>query len=240
MHGSLAFNRTLFDAISQTASLSDGEVMIFAPTVYLDSLLNRGQELKSSVVIGAQNLSQYEQGAYTGEVSAAMLKDIGCSHVLVGHSERRSLYHESNSEVAEKFAAALKHDLVPVLCIGESLEQREAGQTLKVVFEQIDAVGELVGFDAVCNAIVAYEPVWAIGTGKTASPDQAQEVHQEIRAHLREKVGELVAGTRILYGGSVNDTNANELFAMEDIDGGLVGGAALKADSFSAICKAAG
>jgi triosephosphate isomerase len=240
MHGDLASNASLFEAIDGAAKATSGQVMIFAPAVYLDSLLRQAAELDSPIIIGAQNMSEHESGAYTGEISGAMVKDLGCTHVLVGHSERRSLYHETNEVVASKFAAALTSDLVPVLCVGETLEEREADQTMAVVLGQIDAVASVVGYEAVCNAVVAYEPVWAIGTGKTATPEQAQEVHQQIRAHLKAQVGDLADSTAILYGGSVNGSNADELFSMADIDGGLVGGASLKADAFSAICRAAG
>lgn len=240
MHGSLASNKALLGAIADTAKAIDSEVMIFAPALYLDSLIHQASKLESKVVIGAQNLSEHEQGAYTGEISAAMIKDLGCNYVLVGHSERRSLYHETNEVVAAKVAKALAHDLMPVLCVGETLEERQAGQTMAIILEQIDAVAGVIGYEVLCQTIVAYEPVWAIGTGQTATPDQAQEVHAAIRDHLKQQAGDLADGTRILYGGSVNESNADELFAMADIDGGLVGGASLKADAFSAICRAAG
>ena len=240
MHGDLASNASLFQAIDLSAKATSGSVMVFAPSIYLDSLLQQAADLDSPIILGAQNMSEHAQGAYTGEISGAMVKDLGCTHVLVGHSERRSIYHESNEIVASKFCAALANDLIPVLCIGETLEEREAEQTMAVVLGQIDAVASEAGYEAVCKAIVAYEPVWAIGTGKTATPAQAQEVHEQIRAHLKAQIGDLADSTPILYGGSVNGSNADELFSMADIDGGLVGGASLKADAFDAICQAAG
>ncbi|WP_295803558.1 triose-phosphate isomerase, partial [uncultured Microbulbifer sp.] len=185
--------------------------------------------------LGAQNLSEQVSGAFTGEVSAEMLVDCGVGYVIVGHSERRSLYGESSELVAAKFAAAKAAGLVPILCVGESLEEREAGNTLQVVAEQLQAVTALDLPNTWQDAVVAYEPVWAIGTGKTATPEQAQEVHQ----FIRQQLGEAGAETQILYGGSVKAANAAELFAKADIDGALVGGASLKADEFTKICCAA-
>lgn len=240
MNGSFSTNDSLLTAIHAEAGDVAGEVMIFAPSVYLDRLIQLVDNLNADIVIGAQNLSEHEKGAFTGEISAAMVKDLGCSHVLVGHSERRSLYLESDETVAKKAAAALASDIMPVVCIGETLEERESGDTMAVVLRQLDAVANEIGYETLCKTIIAYEPVWAIGTGKTATPDQAQEVHEGIRAHLRQQSSDLADTTRILYGGSVNGDNADELFAMADIDGGLVGGASLKADSFVAICQATG
>ncbi len=186
------------------------------------------------IALGAQDTSNEQAGAFTGEVSADMLRDMGCQYVLVGHSERRSLYGESSELVAQKFAAAKRAGLIPILCVGESLQQREQEQTEQVVCQQLDAVlflGE--NFE---NAVVAYEPVWAIGTGKTASPEQAQGVHHMIRQYLSDKSQKSIAESlSILYGGSVKGDNAGDLFAMPDIDGGLIGGASLKADDFLAI-----
>ena len=212
------------------------EVLVCAPFPYLSQIENlvAGSEVK----LGAQNLNTNSSGAFTGEVSANMIKDFGARHVIVGHSERRSLYGETSLLVAEKVKAALDNDLTPLLCVGESLEQREAGETEAVVAEQINAVIELVGIGAFRNIIVAYEPVWAIGTGKTASPEQAQAAHLFIRSLLGENNAIIAQNTPILYGGSMNAGNANELIACADIDGGLVGGAALKAEDFLKICKA--
>lgn len=240
MHGSFTNNETLLSAIHSQAGDVPGEVMVFAPAIYLDRLVQYVQDNDANIIIGAQNLSEFEQGAYTGEVSAAMLADVGCTHVLVGHSERRSLYHESDDVVAKKAAAALAEGLMPVVCCGETLEERQADETMAVVLRQLDAVANEIGYTELCRAIIAYEPVWAIGTGQTATPEQAQDVHEQIRAHLAKHNMELASQTRILYGGSVNGDNASELFSMADIDGGLVGGASLKAESFVAICHATG
>jgi triosephosphate isomerase len=178
-------------------------------------------------------MSQWSSGAYTGEISGDMLNDMGCHYVLVGHSERRTLFAESNQVVAEKFNAAQQQGLTPILCVGESLQQRQQGQTVKVVTEQIAAVIDLVGIESLCKGVIAYEPVWAIGTGEVASPEQAQAVHAEIRSQL----GSQGANTRIIYGGSVKSSNAGAIFAQPDIDGGLVGGASLEATEFSKIAQ---
>jgi len=194
----------------------------------------------SPVALGAQNVYYQDKGAFTGEVSASMLAEFSVRYVIVGHSERRQLFGESSQLVADKFVAVQAAKLVPILCLGESLEQREQGATSQVVLEQLDAVVERAGIGAFSNAVIAYEPIWAIGTGKTASPAQAQEVHEIIRAHLGRIDAEIGSSIRILYGGSVNAANAEELFAQKDIDGGLVGGASLKAAEFIAICESAG
>jgi len=211
------------------------EVVVCAPFPYLpqvEALISHSQ-----VKLGAQNLNTNSFGAFTGEVSASMIKDFGARHVIVGHSERRSLYGETNSLVAEKVKAALDSDLTPLLCVGESLEQRESDETETVIAEQINTVIDLVGIDAFRNIIIAYEPVWAIGTGKTASPEQAQAVHLFIRGLLKEGNESVAQSTPILYGGSMNAGNARELISCADIDGGLIGGAALKAEDFLQICK---
>jgi len=214
----------------------DSDVLVCAPFPYLSQVENL--VANSEVKLGAQNLNVNSSGAFTGEVSANMIKDFGAKHVIVGHSERRSLYGETNPLVAEKVKAALEGGLTPLLCVGESLEQREAGETEVVVAEQINTVIELVGIGAFRNIIIAYEPVWAIGTGKTASPEQAQAVHLFIRDLLRESDESIAQSISILYGGSMNAGNANELISCADIDGGLIGGAALKAEDFLQICKA--
>ena len=228
-------NKLILDILSGMDEVRS-EVVVCAPFPYLsqvETLITHSQ-----VKLGAQNLNTNSSGAFTGEVSANMIKDFGAKHVIVGHSERRSLYGETSSLVAEKVQAALDNDLTPLLCVGESLEQRESGETEIVVAEQINTVVELVGIDAFRNIIIAYEPVWAIGTGKTASPEQAQEVHLFIRSLLRERNENIAQSTPILYGGSMNAGNARELIACADIDGGLIGGAALKAEDFLQICKA--
>jgi triosephosphate isomerase len=211
----------------------EAEVAVFPPYVYIP-MVGAGLE-GSSIAIGGQNASEHESGAFTGEVSPLMLRDLGCQYVIVGHSERRSLYGETDLQVAEKFAAVKTASMVPVLCVGETLDQRNEGKTLDVIASQIDAVIQHVGLVSVCEAVIAYEPVWAIGTGRTASAEQAQEVHQAIRQQL----GELGEKARILYGGSVKSANAAELFGQPDIDGALVGGASLDASEFGAICKLA-
>jgi triosephosphate isomerase len=194
----------------------------------------------SGVTLGAQTVCAEAQGAFTGEVSAAMLKDAGCRYVLVGHSERRQLYAESDNLVARKFVAAQSQGLVPVLCVGETLEEREGDQTTAVVTRQLEAVLAVSGIQSLARAVIAYEPVWAIGTGRTATPEQAQAVHAMIRAKLTDRDAMIGGSVRLLYGGSVKASNAQELFAMPDIDGGLVGGASLKADEFARICAGAG
>lgn len=213
------------------------DILVCPSTVYLSQVADKAAQ--SAIEVGAQNVSQFESGAYTGELSLAMLKDFNCSYAIVGHSERRSLFGETDAHVADKCAAALNAGVTPILCVGESLEQRDAGEALTVVTAQVLAVIERCGIAAFNTAVIAYEPVWAIGTGRTASPEQAQEVHAAIRAVLYDADAEVAAATRILYGGSVGAANAAELFAQRDIDGGLVGGASLKVDDFLAICSAA-
>jgi triosephosphate isomerase len=238
MHGSRVENaslvRSLLDLLRPQRQ---AEVLLCPPYVYLweTSRLLRD----SDVQLGAQSVSAEAQGAFTGEVSATMLRDVGCRYAIVGHSERRHLYGESDALVARKFVAAQAHGLVPVFCVGETLDERESDRTHEVVTRQIDAVLSVTGVQAFAKAIVAYEPVWAIGTGRNASPEQAQEVHALIRTKLSALGGTIGKSVRILYGGSVKASNARELFAMPDIDGGLVGGASLKADEFAQICAAA-
>ena len=208
------------------------ELIVFPPYVCIPAVVTELLAARN-IAIGAQNISHHSEGAYTGEISGKMLSDIGCSHVLVGHSERRTNCSESNELVAEKFAAAKRSGLVPILCVGETFEQRQQGQELQVIKSQLDAVVDLVGLETVCDAIVAYEPVWAVGTGETATPEQAQQVHSFIRAEL----GSGGTDTQILYGGSINADNAAALFAQPDLDGGLVGGASLEAEHFINIAQ---
>lgn len=189
--------------------------------------------------LGAQNLSQFDKGAYTGEVSSGMLNDFACDFVIVGHSERRALYGETNEVVAEKCAAAERAGIIPILCVGETYEQRETGITERIIKAQLDAIIKSIGIDFFNKAVIAYEPVWAIGTGKTASPQQAQDVHAFIRKIIANQNRTVAEELLILYGGSVKASNAQELFMMPDIDGGLIGGASLVADDFVAICRAA-
>lgn len=237
MHGALAQNAELLDAVrSGMVTMPGVDCAVCVPFPYL---AQAQQKLSGgSVKWGAQDVHQLDKGAYTGEVSAAMLRDFGCSYVIVGHSERRAYYGESSHLVAEKYLAAQQAGLTPILCVGESLEQRESGITEEVVAEQLDALIQLGGVQALRNAVVAYEPVWAIGTGKTATSAQAQAVHAFIRQRVASHDGKIASGLCILYGGSVKANNAVELFAMPDIDGGLIGGASLVADEFLAICRA--
>jgi triosephosphate isomerase len=237
MQGTLAQNAALLDAVrSGMAAMASVDCAVCVPFPYL---AQAQQKLSGSKVKwGAQDVHQLDKGAYTGEVSASMLHDFGCSYVIVGHSERRAIYGESSQLVAEKFLAAQQAGLIPILCVGESLQQRESGVTEKVVAEQLDALIQLGGVQALRGAVVAYEPVWAIGTGKTATSAQAQAVHAFIRQRVASQDGQIAAGLCILYGGSVKANNAAELFAMPDIDGGLIGGASLVAEEFLAICRA--
>ena len=238
MHGSFQKNALLLDALKASVAGFACEVVVCPPYPYLA----QAQTLLagSGIGLGAQNVSEFATGAYTGEVSAAMLGELGCQYVLVGHSERRTIYGETDAVVAAKFAAAQANGLVPVLCVGEVLEERQSGKTTEVVSRQLSAVIDLLGVSALINSVVAYEPVWAIGTGVTASPEQAQEVHAAIRAQVAALNASVANGLRVLYGGSVKGQNAAELFAQPDIDGGLIGGAALVASDFLAICQAAG
>ena len=237
MHGTLAQNADLLDAVrGGMAAMPSVDCAVCVPFPYL---AQAQQKLSgSNVKWGAQDVHQLDKGAYTGEVSAAMLRDFACRYVIVGHSERRALYGESSHLVAEKYLAAQQAGLVPILCVGETLAQRESEITEQVVAEQLDALIRLGGVQTLRNAVVAYEPVWAIGTGKTASSAQAQAVHAFIRQRVAAHDGQIASGLCILYGGSVKANNAAELFAMPDIDGGLIGGAALVADEFLAICHA--
>ena len=238
MHGGLASNRLLLqNVLAGMAGISGMDATVCVPFPYLA----QAQSMLAGTVLGwgAQDVCEHLQGAYTGQVSVAMLQDFACRHVIVGHSERRAIFAETDVLVAEKFAAALAGGLCPILCVGETLAQREAGQTVAVVASQLDAVLQRVGVAAFSGAVVAYEPVWAIGTGRTASPAQAQEVHAAIRAQIACADAQVAVGVQILYGGSVKPQSAVELFAMPDIDGGLLGGASLVAEDFLAICQAA-
>ena len=240
MHGSRASAHELVDAIARAGAsnaLDAVDIAILPPHVYLAELVARHADTR--LIFGAQDVSEHQQGAYTGETAAVMVKDVGATHTLVGHSERRTLHHENAFCVAEKFARAQAAGLVPILCIGETLEQRDRGQAFVVVAEQLGATMAASGVGALENAVVAYEPVWAIGTGRTATPAQAQEMHAFIRSKVAELDAIIAGSLRILYGGSVKPGNAAELFAQADIDGGLIGGASLVAADFLAICAAA-
>ncbi|HTX25080.1 MAG TPA: triose-phosphate isomerase [Steroidobacteraceae bacterium] len=240
MHGSRAENASLIEAIAaEFPAEPSAECVVCPPFVYLLEVSRLLRDAEVPVALGAQDVSAESQGAYTGEVSAAMLKDIGCAYVIVGHSERRSLYGEGDQLVARKFAAALARGLVPLLCVGEPLSDREAGRTQEVIARQLDAVLELCGAESFGRAVIAYEPCWAIGTGRNATPEQAEEVHRFIRGRIGERNAKIASEARILYGGSVKAGNASELFTQPDVDGGLIGGASLKADEFLAILAAA-
>jgi len=236
MHGSLAVNLSLLTAVGAGVADVRGQTAVCVPYPYLAQA--RSLLAGSPVAWGAQDVSEHVQGAYTGEVSGAMLSDFGCRYVIVGHSERRSCYGDTDAVVAAKFAAALKAGLTPILCVGETLAEREANVTAQVVTRQLEAVLRGSGVGSLARAVIAYEPVWAIGTGKTASPAQAQAVHALIRARIARDDDALAGGVRILYGGSVKGSNAKELFGQPDIDGGLIGGASLVAEDFLAICAA--
>lgn len=236
MHTTRASAAELVRRIAAGATAA-ADVAVFPPFVYLAELIAAARATR--IAFGAQDVSAHAQGAFTGEVAAAMVRDVGASHALVGHSERRQYHAESNACVAAKFAQAQAAGLVPVLCVGETLEQRDAGATEAIIAAQLDAVLEACGIGALANALVAYEPVWAIGTGRTATPQQAQAVHAFIRGKLAQADGRIAGSLRILYGGSVKPANAAELFAQPDVDGGLIGGASLVADDFLAICAAA-
>jgi triosephosphate isomerase len=239
MHGSRAENARLIEELLAGAPAQPRATCVVCPPfVYLQEAARLLRD--SAISLGAQDVCADAQGAFTGEVSAAMLKDVGCEYVIVGHSERRLLYRESDQLIARKFGAALAKGLVPILCVGEQLADREAGRMREVVSRQLDVVLELSGAGALEQAVVAYEPVWAIGTGRNASPEQAEEAHAFIRARIGARDARIAAATRILYGGSVKAGNATELFAMPDVDGGLIGGASLKADEFLTILAAAG
>lgn len=238
MHGSLAENQVLLNALKPAlGNMKEAGVAVCAPFPYLAQI--QSALAGSAIAWGAQNVSEQAKGAFTGEVSTSMLKDFGCKYVIVGHSERRSIYGESDELVAKKYVAVQAAGLTPVLCVGETLAEREGGITEKVVGRQLDAVIQAAGVESLARAVVAYEPVWAIGTGKTASPEQAQAVHAFIRNKIAGLSKQVADGLVIQYGGSVKASNAAELFSQPDIDGGLIGGASLVAEEFVAICKAA-
>ncbi|GAA5075743.1 triose-phosphate isomerase [Lysobacter panacisoli] len=237
LHGDRRFAQELLDALVARDLPSSVECLILPPLPYLAELISRYGD--RGLKFGAQDVSRNQKGAYTGEVSAAMLKDVGAVYGLVGHSERRQYHGETSELVARKFLACKAAGLVPILCVGETLGERENGQTEFRIQEQLEPVFDLGGKDALDGAIVAYEPVWAIGTGKTATPEQAQEVHAFIRSEISARDARIAGSLPILYGGSVKADNAAALFAQPDVDGGLVGGASLVADDFHAIAVAA-
>lgn len=236
MHGSIESVDALLSGLSLMGA-DAGSVAVCPPFVFIPAAISA---LKGTgVSVGSQNVSAYDQGAYTGEISAGMLSQLGCKYAIIGHSERREQWLESDQQLAAKFVSAQAKGLTPILCLGESIEQREAGGALAFVERQLRSVVDIVGIESLSLAVIAYEPVWAIGTGKTASPDQAQEMHAHIRSVLAELSDEVAEKVQILYGGSVNAANAAELFSRQDIDGALVGGASLKVDDFASIIAAA-
>ena len=237
MHGNLAANRRLLESLKAALRAANSiEYIVCAPFPYL---AQTATELKGSALAwGAQNLSEHDRGAYTGEVSGAMLAEFGCTYVIVGHSERRTFYGETDAQVAAKLSAALRNRLTPILCIGESLGERDRGETEAVLKRQIDAVIAAEGVESIARTVLAYEPIWAIGTGRTATPEQAQGAHEFVRSRIAALDPAVAARLTILYGGSVKPGNARELFGMPDVDGGLIGGASLVAEDFLGICRA--
>ena len=239
MNGSVAFSRDYFDvfnvSLAKIALPENMQVIVAPPAVLISSVAQ--QALACNVALSAQNVSSYDKGAYTGETSAEMLVDLSCSWCLVGHSERRALFAETDQVVVEKVRQLIANDIQPILCLGETLAQREAGSADVVVAEQLNAVFSVFSEVELSKVVLAYEPVWAIGTGKTATPDQAQAMHKSIREQVALKSKLLAEKIVILYGGSVNAANAETLFAQKDIDGALVGGASLKVEEFSRICE---
>ncbi|HLF22841.1 MAG TPA: triose-phosphate isomerase [Burkholderiales bacterium] len=240
MNGTRASSAELVAGVARgIGSVANVDVALLPPFILIQAVADLLKPMGGRIAYGGQNLDTHESGAYTGEVSGAMLRDFGCTYVVVGHSERRALYGETDSLVADKFAAAQAAGLTPILCIGETLAEREAGQTEQVVQRQLDAVLARSSAASLGAATLAYEPVWAIGTGRTATPEQAQAVHGFLRARIASRDAGVAASLRILYGGSVKGSNARELFSQPDIDGGLIGGASLHAEEFLTICRAA-
>jgi len=240
MNGSVEFAQDYLDKFIPAVSQLQGkvEIILAPPAVYLSDMAKRLAD--TEIQLSAQNVAEQDAGAYTGEISAGMLLDSGCQWCLVGHSERRTLFSESDESVRIKVAKLIDSGIRPILCVGETLEERESGQAQSVVAAQVDAVFSQLSEESLQKVVVAYEPVWAIGTGKTATPEQAQEMHKMIRSEVAKISEELAQGLVILYGGSVNAANAKDLFEKDDIDGGLVGGASLKADDFAHICEQIG
>jgi len=239
MNGSCESVKELIAGIKEgMGSVNNAEVVVCPPAVFIPRV--SGAVEGSAIKVGSQNICDADSGAFTGEISGAMLKEIGCEYAIIGHSERRALYGETDELVAKRFAAARRNGVTPIFCIGESLDERESGVTNDVCSRQIDAVIALEGVEALADSVIAYEPVWAIGTGKTATPEQAQEVHAFIRGKIAALNADVAEGLQILYGGSMNAGNAKELIGQPDIDGGLIGGASLKPADFLAICQAAG
>ncbi|NQY49501.1 MAG: triose-phosphate isomerase [Colwellia sp.] len=241
MNGDSALVDTMVSGLADVKLSSHVDVVICPSFLYLSELAQKikAANLNEAIHVGSQNVSEHESGAFTGEISTAMLQNLAISYVIVGHSERRSFYKETSTQVAKKVHAALNAGLTPILCIGESEAERATGETETVLSAQIQPVIDEIGIEKFNDVVIAYEPVWAIGTGKTASSAMAQETHQFIRQFLAQQNEQVAAKIPLLYGGSVNAANCEELFAQADIDGGLIGGASLKAEQFKIICSAA-
>ena len=243
MHGDMHSNQLLLNSLIKGLNgLNNADYVVCVPSPYLFQARLLLED--TNISWGGQNVNQHEQGAFTGAVAANMLTDLGCTYVILGHSERRNLFYENNLTAAARFDAAVRAGLTPIMCVGETVAERDAGLTEVIVAGQMDAVlgslGEKEFAKAMeLNMVFAYEPVWAIGSGKTASPEQAQSVHQFIRHRIARRNAEAASKVRIIYGGSVKASNAEELFTMPDVDGGLIGGASLNADEFEAICQVA-
>lgn len=237
MNGDRAGSAALVDGIVAGLDAAGAvDIVVCPPAIHISHVVQR--IAGAPVGVGGQNLCEHSEGAYTGEISGPMLADAGCTYCIVGHSERRTLYGESSVVVAAKFRAAQESGLTPILCVGETLDERESDRTESVIAAQLDAVLEQAGVEKLADALVAYEPVWAIGTGRTATPDQAQEAHGFIRGRIAAANREVAEGLRVLYGGSVKPDSAEGLFSQPDVDGGLIGGASLKVEQFMAICSA--
>ena len=238
MNGDHVFNRDLISTIDDNTVINDASHMIICPSMpYLQQTNN---QKPSYMILGAQNISQYDNGAYTGEVSGKMLADLNTKYVIIGHSERRELYNENNNIIKDKFSKAIENNIKPILCVGETIDHRNSGETFDYIHSQIDAVISSNKLDNLKELIIAYEPIWAIGTGQTATPESAEEVHSYIRNILLNTDSNLAENTPILYGGSVNSENAEKLFRMENINGALIGGASLNGEEFSKIYNIAG
>ncbi len=236
MNGDLTANRTLLNQLSDSLKDAPSEIVVFPPSIYLQQVSTILEN--SNIAVGVQNIYPEPKGAYTGEISLTMVKEFGCKYVLIGHSERRTLFGESDEDVARKMRATVEAGLVPVICVGETLSERENGQTEAVIARQLTSVIDMIGIDAFENAIIAYEPVWAIGTGKTATPEEADSVHKFIHCTLMKYSDKICSLVRVVYGGSVNASNVESLFTKENIDGALVGGASLEAEGFTKIALA--
>ncbi len=236
MNGSLAKNRELLNALIEMVKDADSDIVVFPPAIYVQQVASivEGTNIK----VGIQNVSAEPKGAFTGEISIPMAQDFGCDYILIGHSERRTLFGETDADVAKKMQAVVAAGLVPVICVGETLEERESGQTNAVIEMQLVSVIDAIGISAFENAVIAYEPVWAIGTGKTATPEEADQVHDFIHCTLKKYSDNISDLVRVVYGGSVNASNVDTLFEKKNIDGALVGGASLEAEGFMKIALA--